>query len=257
MSKLIVFSFTDLKHRIFESVLDELGKLYDGLPSNTTNEYWVFGVILFLLAVMAFTRVFYYHLILERINAFFAIRYFKQLIRRELILFHPYSLITLFLFALSVGLIVTKAIMIYQPDLLVSFTDYIWCLMATGAALGWILIRAVVYKIVQGLIGVDAGQSENRYRIIIFNQVITYLLIPLVSVVFFVNEPFAKWIIWLVAAILLLNYLYRLVHSILSSLGQSTGLLYLFLYLCTLEIAPVLIIVLLVIRNNEWILLHR
>lgn len=205
--------------------------------------FWVFGVVLVLLITLAFTRLFYAHFITDRISAYTAGRYLKQLIRKELVLYHPYSIITLVLFSLAVGLVGLKFSQIFQLMDLFNRPDYLVFIIITGITLAWIIGRALIFKIIQVFIGYDFGQTENRYRIIVFNQVCAYMLIPVVSVLFFVRSPLDYWLLLFCIAILVLNYCYRVVQSLITAVNYSVNLLYLFLYLCTLEIVPILLLI--------------
>lgn len=211
--------------------------------SNAQAHYWTFGIILLLLMVLAFTRVFYSHFISDRLGAYTASRYLKQLIRKELVLYHPYSLITLVLFAMATSLVFLKTAQLYLPWILTGKPEYLWFLIGIGVVLVWIIGRAFVFKAVQFIIGSDFGQTENRYRLIIFNQVCGYALIPVVAMAYFIRSPLDEWLILACLAILGLNYLYRIGQSLITAYNYSTNLLYLFLYLCALEIVPLLIIV--------------
>ncbi|HLP12663.1 MAG TPA: DUF4271 domain-containing protein [Flavobacteriales bacterium] len=226
--------------------------------SQVSAHYWIFGIIIFLLSVLAFSRVFYGHLISDRLGAYTASRYLKQLIRKELVLYHPYSLITLLLFSMATSLVLLKAFHLFSPQVLTQaatgiayrFNDFQWFLMGTGVVLIWIVGRAFAFKLVEFLIGNDYGQTENRYRLIIFNQVCGYALIPLVSIAYFIREPLDKWLILACLGLLLLNYLYRLAQSLITAFNYSANLLYLFLYLCTLEFVPLLIIGSMVLKET-------
>ena len=217
--------------------------------SNAPVHYWTFGVILFLLIILAFTRVFYGHFISDRLEAYTATRYLKLLIRKELVLYHPYSLITLVLFAMATSLVFLKAIQLYKPQLLIDQTEFILFFEGSGIVLVWVIARAFLLKAVQFIIGSDFGQTENRYRIIIFNQVCGYALIPVVAMAYFIKSPMDEWLIMACLVILGLNYVYRIGQSLITGFHYSANLLYLFLYLCTLEIVPLLIIVSVVITK--------
>ncbi len=210
--------------------------------SNAPVHYWTFGIILLLLIVLAFTRVFYGHFIADRVEAYTATRYLRQLIRKELVLYHPYSLITLMLFAMATSLVFLKAAQLFAPSLLGTAQPYAWFFIVSGAILVWVIGRAFLFKAVQFIIGSDFGQTENRYRIIIFNQVCGYALIPVVAMAYFIKQPLDVWFIMACLVILALNYLYRLGQSLITAYQYSANLLYLFLYLCTLEFVPLLIL---------------
>lgn len=215
------------------------------------HDYLTFAVFAALFSILAFSRLYYTHFIIERVQAYVATRHLRQLIRRESGLYHPYSIITLFLFALSTSLVGFKALQLYFPSLLETRPDYVWFAWGTVGILVWVIVRAFLLKIVQMLIGFDFGQTENRYRMIVFNQVCAYALIPLVAVAYFVSQPLNQWLIWACLALLVLNYIYRLAQSVVGAVNYSANVLYLFLYLCTLEIVPLLVLAVWIYRSYE------
>lgn len=211
-------------------------------PNVAQHDYLTFAVFAALFTLLAFSRLYYMHLITERLRAYVATRHLRQLIRRDSGLYHPYSIMTLFLFALSTSLVGFKALELQFPDLLKTQPDYVWFALGTAGILVWIIARAFLFKLVQFIVGFDFGQTENRYRMIVFNQVCTYAILPLVAVAYFVSQPLNQWLIWVCLALLVLNYVYRLVQSVAGAVNYSANVLYLFLYLCTLEIVPLLLL---------------
>lgn len=218
-------------------------------PNLAQHDYLTFGVFAALFTILAFSRLYYTHFILERLQAYIATRHLRQLIRRESGLYHPYSVITLFLFALATSLVGVKALELHYPLVMEKHPDYIWFTMGTAGIVVWVLARAFLLKLVQFIIGMDYGQTENRYRMIVFNQVCAYALIPLVAVAYFVSQPLNQWLIWMCLGLLVLNYVYRLSQSVAGAVNYSANVLYLFLYLCTLEIVPLLLIAVWIYRN--------
>jgi hypothetical protein len=88
----------------------------------------------------------------------------------------------------------------------------------------------------------NTGESARQYQLIllIFNYIIGIILFPIVVIAFYWNNS-----AFLIAGIILISLLiiYRLSRSFLTGQdNKSYNLFYLFLYLCTLEILPLLLI---------------
>lgn len=218
----------------------DLNHLYAGKPSNLQWDYWLFIIFFVLFSVIAFSRVFYFHLIDERLKAYYATRYLKQLIRKELALYHPYSIITLTLFSVTVALVLLKGLQLYYPEIILQNGYYILLGLCSLGCLAWIIGRAYLLKIIQFIIGTDFGQTENRYRTIIYNQISGYVLLPLIFLSYFIHSPYDTWFFWLSISILMANYAYRIGHSVFTAVNYSAKVLHIFLYLCTLEIVPLI-----------------
>jgi MFS family permease len=117
-------------------------------------------------------------------------------------------------------------------------------LTLTGIIFGGIFLYQMLKSAIIYLTGIifETGESARQYQLIIliFNYIIGIVLFPVVVIAFYWNST-ALLITGIVITSLLL--LYRLARGVLS--GQSNkdyNLFYLFLYLCTLEILPLLLI---------------
>ena len=102
-----------------------------------------------------------------------------------------------------------------------------------------LLKSMVIYGI--GII-FNTGEYARQYQLIIliFNYMIGIVLFPVVLIAFYWNNP-----AFLIAGIIIisLSILYRIVRGFLTGQdNKSYNLFYLFLYLCTLEILPLLLI---------------
>jgi len=85
--------------------------------------------------------------------------------------------------------------------------------------------------------------KEYRFTVMIFNQVAAVVLFPLVVALQFSslsNTYFLHISLAVIFAFLLLRF-YR--GLVISSLEQNLGVLYIFLYLCALEILPILVLI--------------
>jgi len=117
-------------------------------------------------------------------------------------------------------------------------------LVITGIIFGAILVYQVLKSLAIRVSGVifNSSESARQYQLIIliFNYIIGIVLLPVVIIAFYWNSVF-----FLISglAIISLLILYRLVRGFLTGLNnKSYNLFYLFLYLCTLEILPLLLI---------------
>jgi len=120
--------------------------------------------------------------------------------------------------------------------------------MSNLALTGIIFAVLFLYQIVKSSIVYASGRIFNtseaarqyQLNILIFNHIIGILLLPLTIIAFYWNNT-ALLISGIITISLLL--LYRLFRGILTGLNnKSYNLFYLFVYLCTLEILPLLLL---------------
>lgn len=113
---------------------------------------------------------------------------------------------------------------------------------------GIIFVALVLYQRLKSLVISTSGvifntqESSRQYRLIllIFNYIIGILLLPVVVIAFYWSNP-----VFLFAGLVIISLLifYRIIRGFLTGLdNKSYNLFYLFLYLCTLEILPLLLL---------------
>jgi len=95
----------------------------------------------------------------------------------------------------------------------------------------------------------NTGESARQYKLIIliFNYIIGIVLLPVVVIAFYWNSE-----AFLIAGIVIVSFLflYRIARGFLTGQdNKSYNLFYLFLYLCTLEILPLLLIYKVITKN--------
>lgn len=117
-------------------------------------------------------------------------------------------------------------------------------LALAGIILAGIFLYQLIKSAIIYFIGVifNTGESARQYQLIIliFNYIIGIILFPVAVIAFYWNSS-AILIAGIVIVSLLL--LYRIFRGILTGRdNRSYNLFYLFLYLCTLEILPLLLI---------------
>lgn len=116
------------------------------------------------------------------------------------------------------------------------------------ALTGIIFAGLFVYQFLKSLVVHASGiifntsESARQYQLIIliFNYIIGIVLFPVVLIAFYWNNS-----AYLIAGLIIISLLmmYRIVRGFLTGHGnKSFNLFYLFLYLCTLEILPLLLI---------------
>lgn len=212
------------------------------MPVEKSDHNWLFLVLFSLVTVFAFFRVAYHNKYRQLIEAFVSSRYMKQVVREELVLSHPFSIVLLLQFSLVTGLL------LYWTDYLIPGTilpyhGWLLYLIYSGLTLSLIIIKALISKIIQFLIGEDGGMTENRYSLVLFMEVAGILLLPLAVLASFGPPSFLLFSLITGAIILGGIYLFRLFRGITVGLSSGTSVVYIFLYLCALEIIPLIVLV--------------
>jgi hypothetical protein len=212
-----------------------------GLPigKDPFQEDWTIAVFVFALILLAWARSAYpFHLSLV-LDSFRAGRFIKQRVRDEEALAHPASWILLGVSVCSGALLIYHHHLYYGFDLLgdPGFGSFGIC---AAAVLVGVLLKMLSLSGLRHLLGVDTGIREYKYHFLLLIEGMGLFFLPLTLLIAFM-ESFSPELGFRIAhplaAIALLLLLYRAV-----SIAWSNGVppFYIFLYLCTLEILPLI-----------------
>lgn len=84
--------------------------------------------------------------------------------------------------------------------------------------------------------------TEYIHSISVFNKVLGLLLIPVTAGLTIMSEHFAAYFIYTGVSVIVLSYLIRITRGAKIILDNGFSVFYMFLYLCALEILPLLIV---------------
>ena len=181
-------------------------------------------------------------IIQQLFTAFFNNSVTNQIVRDENILVQKASVLLSVVFYFSAALLWYQASVYFNWEYKIigkGFIRFIIFVLFLTTAYSF---KIVFLKILSTIFHMDRVISTYIFNIFLINNINGILLIPLVMLIAFFPVA-TNYFIWAGIGILAITFLYRLFRglSIWSSLS-SFSLYYFILYLCALEIAPLLII---------------
>ncbi len=205
---------------------------------------WFFPVMLFVLAIYTWLRLFYNKYFNQLIEAFLNSNLTNQIVRDENILVQRASI----LLALTFNII--AALFLYLLSLEIGwglggigtgFNRFAFFITIVSAGYTF---KFLILKIIGWLFDLDREMATYIFNIFLINNVLGLILVPIVALMAYnpaIQTHFlANLSLWLIA----LAFCYRIFRGLRSGLSVSGfSPLYLFLYLCTLEIAPLLVLI--------------
>jgi hypothetical protein len=120
-----------------------------------------------------------------------------------------------------------------------SYSVYLICL---GIVIGYFFAKRLIYYILGVLTESKAEVQEYLFSITVFNRVLGLFLLPVTATIAFVPLSQVEPILVVGLAIIGIFYLMSLIRGAKIFLKKHFSISYLILYLCTLEILPLLLI---------------
>ncbi|HOV10674.1 MAG TPA: DUF4271 domain-containing protein [Bacteroidales bacterium] len=208
------------------------------IPVRNSDSF--FYLMLFCL-VLGTIILFVKHKRISQIFKAFYLPYFtNQLIREGLIQREFYSFPLLLIYYISLSMFIAQGLhFLYQLQ-----PDFYFVMEILGAAVALSVLRSIVITLMKVAFKTYKETSEYNTNNFIFSIVTGIFLTPMVFMINYMNAPEAKILFFTVLLLTALLFFYRLVRSFLIGLSNEGQRLYYFiLYLCTIEILPLVICV--------------
>lgn len=240
----------------------ETGKDIVNLFQNSTNErfsgelidhsenIWQFSLLLLSILILALVRGLYSNRMSLFSEAVIIPRHLKQIMREESFLIHPFSLLLFFNTVVIYSLVAYKTFVYFNWINVGGFK--LFCFIFIGVFL-LLFSKVIVLKLMEFLTDTDQGQKENRYSWLLYHQFVGLLLILPTGVVLFGQETFVYPILLLIYFLIIISLVFRIGKAIFLAIGNNVYVLHLFLYLCALEIIPLIVLIKVLVNQISWL----
>ncbi|MEP7263243.1 MAG: DUF4271 domain-containing protein [Bacteroidota bacterium] len=211
-------------------------------PRHITPD-WLTLVLLAIVALFTWYKIFYHRMFLQLVNAFFSMATTNQIVRDESVLLQRASLNASIIFYLAGGLFLYQVSIIYD-------WNHPWLENDFMRFITFSLIIAILYtakmlslRILSNIFNAEKPASSYIFTIFLFNMMAGLLLLPIVVLITYSPLFRQQYFITIVLLILGAILCYRLVRVVVIWMSiPRAPVFYLFLYLCAFEVAPLLLI---------------
>ena len=215
----------------------------ESINKSINNPDW-FSIILITL-VIGFTYIKYHYdkIFKQLLNAFLSTNASNQIIREENVMVQRASIILSIIFYLAGGLFLYQLAEYNKWDLMGIQHEFSRFLLFALFLAFVSPLKMIVLKILGFIFESDKLSSSYSFNIFLINNILGLLLIPIIAVFAYLPFNTGSSILYIGVTLISLAFIYRLIkgYSIWQSIGHLPAL-YFILYLCTLEIAPILVL---------------
>ena len=241
-SLLKVYMVKDLDFQEWASRFPKKVQPYDQGAVRNKGEQWVIGIIFILLLLFAILRNFFSKELFVMIQAFYSNRMLGQ-INKEEKFFNSWPFVFLYvLFGFTIGLFLYQCGKYFQ--LSYNYDGFNWFLRLSIVVIGAYTLKILLVSLLGFLF--DASKMAKEYVSILLLSYFNAALLFLPIVIGFSLSPgrFALIYIYLSFVLIACIYFFQFLRAITNILsGHRFPLMYLIIYLCALEICPLLILV--------------
>lgn len=118
-------------------------------------------------------------------------------------------------------------------------------------ALGLAIIKLIIIRFTSFVTNVQFGLQEHLLNHLIFFQVGGIILTPILIFTHYIPANYVNLLLIVLAVIIALLIVLRELQSLIRAIQYNISIFYIILYLCTLELLPILIGIRLILRDSE------
>ncbi len=210
------------------------GTSYDIRPD------WLFGIIIGSLVLLAWLRLFYNKFLDQTIQSVANYQLSTKLLRDQNIFSRRVG------FALNVNFIIVGAAYIYlifsyfqiSPPF---YNDFLSYLGYAGILAGLLIIRYLISHIIGHIFKKHYEFRKYLHQLLLIYKNLGIYLLVLVIGISYIREDLRIYLVYLSGLLIFTAIILRIAKGLKILLDNNVSILYLILYLCTLEILPFLI----------------
>lgn len=206
------------------------------------GEGWVFIALVAIFILLMWLRRINPKKMWVYLSAFYNRRALNELFDEENLLSSPFSLILFLAFCLTGGLFITKAIGVVGGSQTTDFTNYTTFGLFAGGLLIVYAAKIIFIQLIGFIFKIYPLARQYAFNVYLLNNILGLMLIPLVALAYYTGAPADVWATYTGIALFALFFVLRFVKAFtIEGVAAPLNLLYLFLYLCTLEILPLVV----------------
>lgn len=215
--------------------------------NSDSNQAWLLGVFLIVFILLARMKLFFGKFVQPIINSSISYQAAQNLYRNRNSLYYQAGLNLDFVFFLITGVFISQLLNYYELGLPTSFLIF---LIVMAVLLAWLVFKFVVCKLI-GFVSLNATLfNEYFHSLLIYNKNIGLLLIPISLGLAYIDQDFNKIFVFAGAGVVSIMYILRVIRLIRLFISQRISWFYSILYLCALEILPILLFFKVFFLNN-------
>lgn len=211
-----------------------------GQSNPLESKDWMLGVILVSLFVLGWLRMFYSKTLGRITQSVISYQVSYKLFKEKNALMRRVSFVLNVIFLLNLSLFITQLFNYYQIQPLNVSGSLLFSVINLVLIFVY-LSKYVVYKISGFLFLVEKSVSEYLHSVFIFNKTFGLAMFPITIGVSYVSESIVRYLIIAGIGIAILFYILRIIRGLQVGLKIKFSIFYLILYLCILEILPMLL----------------
>jgi len=202
---------------------------------------WYFIYLFLLIGLFAWVRLYYGNILIQTVQASTSFQVSSRMFNDSGLIKNQIDVILYLFYLLSM------AFLLYYLELNIDLRPYaleggLLYLFNLGVLAGIFLSRALLLNLTGIFFDCQKITREYLHNIFIFNKLSGFIALPLTFLLVYTTGILQEMLFWLIIFVLFLIVMMRIVRSVVFSYRKEVLVFYMFLYLCALELAPLVLL---------------
>jgi hypothetical protein len=172
------------------------------------------------------------------IKSIFSFHAAEEVVREEKVFFHRVNLSLFLLYTISILLLIVS-ILIFNFSTEISGGFYIKIALFIVVAY---IVKFTSTLVVSAVFSRTDLSETYTYNTLIFNYLFGVVLLPCLAFIYFSNIPFEAILNYVIIPCFAFTFIFRIFRLFMIGIQNNFFVLYIILYICTLEILPLVVL---------------
>ncbi|MBL4592364.1 MAG: DUF4271 domain-containing protein [Flavobacteriales bacterium] len=218
-----------------------LEKLFTPNPLVVNVANWQVIILIGAVLFLGFIKAFSNNRFKLSIRSLFNYGVAQEITREEKVFFHRSNILYTIIHLVTTSLFIFHIKETLKTNVLEE-NNFITFLLIIGFLMTAYLVKYIFSKIIFYILDDTSMAVEYTFNVSIFSNLLGIILIPILSIAYFSSLPFSFILLYIAIPVLILSFLLRLFRLYVIGNAKGISYFYIFLYICTLEILPLVVL---------------
>lgn len=204
----------------------------------TTETFWPSVVLTTALLLLGFTKAFGAKRFTQIYKSLFSSYSAHEVVREEKVFFHRVNLMLFFVYVFIISLFIYFVSTLINPN---SYNALLFPIIMLGVIVAY-LVKFGANAILAFLFAQSPMVPYYSYNVLLYNYVLGILLLPSMALIYFSDFHSNAILMYVILPLIGLILLIRFIRFFAIGISNNLSILYIILYICTLEILPLVVL---------------
>jgi len=225
-----------------EDVIPLVKQLFEPQQREIVVAGWQTLLLVLTITLVGLAKAFSTNRFKETYKSLFNYRVAQAICNEEKVFFHRVNVL------LTINYLITISLLILQVKELLNYgnsqvTSGMFFFIILGFLLSIVVLKLAFAQFLAFVFNTPQLVNDYIFTITLFNNLLGILLLPTLSILYFTTMEQVQILSYIAIPVLLFTFIFRVVRLVVIGNLKGVSYFYIFLYICSLEILPLIVLI--------------